>query len=59
MILFLLTNTADPFDCYSNPCHLAWLLRDNRNLLNSLTNARCADGTAFEDLSSNLFDKCP
>ncbi len=50
----------DPFDCYLDPCHLAWLLRDNRNLLNGFYNPpECANGTAFEDLSPSLFQDCP
>ena len=24
------------FDCSSDPCHLAWLIRDNRQFLNSV-----------------------
>ena len=49
---------TDPFDCRSDPCHLAWLLRDNRNLLGSVENARCEDGTPVEDLSPVLFEEC-
>lgn len=49
---------VDPFDCDSDPCHLAWLLRDNRNLLTKLFNsARCSDGRYFEPAS--LFADCP
>lgn len=52
------TKCADPFDCYSDPCHLAWLLVDNRHLLNYLESGHCQDGTALEDVSSNLFKNC-
>jgi len=49
---------TDRIDCYSDRCqHLNWLIRDNRHLLDKLTNARCIlDGTVFEDFSQSLCD---
>ena len=41
----------DPFDCEKDPCHLAWLIRDNRNLLGALRDATCSNGTKFERLN--------
>ena len=52
----------DSFDCYSDSCHLAWLLRDNRQLLDSFKQGgppMCADGTLFADLDLDLFQNCP
>ena len=58
--LLFLYNKTDSFDCNTDLCHLAWLLRDNCHLLDfNLKNARCDDGTYFTDMSRNLFAKCP
>ena len=46
---------ADKIDCVSDPCHLAWLIRDNRNLLKVVGNGRCTDGKRFEDIDPNTF----
>jgi len=43
-------------DCIEDPCHLAWLVRDNRHLLTSVR-ATCSNGTAFADLDQG--DICP
>ena len=45
------------FDCVTEPCHLAWLIRDNRHLLQTVHNGRCLNGTRFEDLDTNTI--CP
>lgn len=46
-------------DC-SSVCPLAWLIRDNPNLLNFVQNAKCSNGKAFKELvGSPLFDACP
>ncbi len=52
---------TDPFDCYSDSCHLAWLLRDNRQLMQGFRYGmpQCADGTYFDQLSPTLFANCP
>ena len=49
----------DPFDCKTDPCHLAWLLRDNRELLDNIDGAACSNGTLFEDLNPDSFKQCP
>ena len=46
-----------PIDC-SN-CHLAWLIRDNRNLLQASYKGTCSNGTTFENLNPNGFSNCP
>ena len=51
--------TSDPFDCVSDPCHLAWLIRDNRQLLDQVPAARCSNGVAFKDLDVSQFNDCP
>lgn len=49
----------DPFDCESDPCHLAWLLRDERHLLKSVSQARCSrDGRLFVEIDRSLFGNC-
>lgn len=35
---------------------MAWLIRDNRNLLQWVSGGACLDGTAFEDLDPDDFD---
>ena len=49
----------DPIDCVSDPCHLAWLIRDNRNLLKVVDGATCSNGTGFEELDPDGFQNCP
>ena len=48
----------DPFDCESDPCHLAWLIRDNRDLFGRLDDARCSNGTLFNQLDPDGFNQC-
>ena len=57
----------DPFDCSEDICHLAWIVRDNRNLLPYLQlnygkkhyRAQCINGTLFEDLDPDALLECP
>lgn len=50
----------DPFSCYTDVCHLAWLLRDNRHFLEVIDGARCEDrGIDFEDIDEGVFSECP
>ena len=48
----------DPFDCSDDLCHLAWLIRDNRQLLKATYGATCSNGTYFERLNPNGFGDC-
>ena len=41
----------DPIDCVEDPCHLAWLVRDNPILLNAVPDAQCANGTSLKNLN--------
>ena len=51
---------TDKFDCYTDPCHLAWLCRDNRSLLRRVIGARCnGNGEFFEQMSQDYFSNCP
>ena len=50
--------SSDRFDC-SDYCHLAWLIRDNRHLLQFVPFGTCSYGTQFEDLDPNRFTDCP
>ena len=53
--------TADRFDCYNDPCHLEWLLQDNRKFLDFLVGAECyPDKVTFADLNPvMLLSTCP
>ena len=48
-------NYADPIDCVSDPCHLAWLVRDNPTLLKATPGVECSNGTQVKDLNPGLF----
>ena len=48
---------ADPLDCTRDPCHLAWIIRDARDLLNHL-DAKCSNGIPFKDLDPKDFENC-
>ena len=45
----------DPIKC---DCHLAWLVRDNRNLLNYIEGAKCSDSKNVVDLKAQDFIRC-
>jgi len=46
-------------DCVTDICHLAWLVRDNPNLLNYVQNGVCNNGTTFKALLPEGFNSCP
>lgn len=48
----------DPIDCTDDPCHLAWLIRDNPNLLRYVKYGECSNGTLFENLNPFGFENC-
>jgi hypothetical protein len=50
---------TDAFDCVNDPCHLAWLVRDNRNLLSTVQQGKCSNGSSFDQLDVNEFQNCP
>lgn len=51
---------SDPFDSYTDTCHLAWITRDNRNLLNYLIVANCNGiGESFAYMRPGYFTTCP
>ena len=47
-----------PFDCEYDPCHLNWIIRDDRNLLSAVYMATCANGTKLGELDSSGFTDC-
>ncbi|XP_046650032.1 uncharacterized protein LOC124341131 [Daphnia pulicaria] len=60
----VVTNGGGLVNLESNPvncgdCHLAWLIRDNPNLLSAVKSATCSDGTPFASLSPSIFSSCP
>ena len=58
--ILILLILLDPIDCDSDPCHLAWLLRDNRHLLQSVYNGTCSSLVRFEDIDPKTkFELCP
>ena len=48
----------DLIDCSSDPCHLAWLAREDSFLLNFVYEAECSDGTKLKYLSKDYFANC-
>lgn len=51
---------VDPIDCDSDPCHLTWLLRENRHYLNLIHNGKCLNGLSFGDVNSEpMLENCP
>lgn len=57
---WLIIYSLDPFACLTDVCHLAWLLRDNRQFLQFIFNAKCDDsGQKFEDIDEGEFSDCP
>ena len=58
-LIFINIADTDPFDCASDPCHMAWLIRDNRDLLTPVASAQCSNGTWFTDLNPSALKGCP
>ena len=58
MIVFLLfKRPTDPIDC--GDCHLTWLIRDNRQLLDAVVGGSCSNGTRFGALDPSGYANCP
>ncbi|XP_057381227.1 uncharacterized protein LOC130703790 [Daphnia carinata] len=53
--LIINLNSDSKFLC---GCNIAWLVRDNRQLLNRVRNGFCADGTAFESIPEQELSGC-
>ena len=53
----------DPFDCSEDHCHLAWIIRDEPELLEKISCQlglpACSNGTLFRDLDPSAFADCP
>ena len=49
---------SDPIDCSSYICDLAWLIRDNSEMLNHVQGGTCSNGTAFTDLNPMTYSNC-
>ena len=51
---------ADKIDCKSDLCHLSWILRDDRHLIDLLSNdSVCSNNTRLKDLNQDAFISCP
>ena len=57
---------TDRVDCETDPCHLAWLIRDNPHFIKNVktyysgnTTPTCTNGTRFVDLNPNAYNDCP
>ena len=51
-------NKKDPIDCETDPCHLAWITRDNRYLFSRLKYAvRNRTGETFEEMTEEVAAK--
>ena len=49
---------SDLIDCVSEPCHLAWLTREDSFLLNFVHFAKCSDGRELKALDKSHFANC-
>lgn len=45
-------------DLFTCDCHLAWLIRDNSNLLKAVEGGACSNGTAFNQLNPDGYNDC-
>lgn len=50
-----LLKNVDPIAC---DCNIAWLIRDNPQLLPSILGGTCSNSTPFEDLTSDEYLDC-
>lgn len=41
----------NPIDCANDPCHLAWIVRDNPIMMNAIPGAQCSNGTLLRSLN--------
>ena len=48
----------DPIDCSTYVCDLAWLIRDNPEMLGHVQGGTCSNGTAFTDLNPMAYSDC-
>ena len=46
-------------DCTDDPCHLKWLVLDNRQLLDYIGDGSCSDGTPFNATDTSGLENCP
>ena len=49
---------TDQIDCDSDPCKMAWLIRDNRQLLPAVINGQCSNGIAFNAIDQSSLANC-
>ena len=55
MLIYFFVYTAKTIAC---DCHLAWLIRDHRHLLNRVVNGYCDDGKLFKELDPADYADC-
>ena len=56
MTLFSLLDST--IDCDSDPFHLSWLIRDNRQLLKNVIGGRCSNGKMVNELYTYNYFNC-
>lgn len=49
----------DPIDCDADPCHISWLIRDKRLLIENIFGGSCSNGTSLNNLDEYALDNCP
>ena len=57
--LFFKIAPSQNFDCSTDPCHMAWLIKYNPQLLGRIYNGVCTDGTLFQNLNPANYASCP
>ena len=57
IIYFIIFYVTVGVEC--GDCSLAWLIRDNRPLLEPIVDGRCNNGTSFSYLDPNGYNGCP
>ena len=59
VVSWRLMTRADQINCSSDPCHMAWLILFNRQLLNVVWNSQCSNtGQSFSQIDRDSYFNC-